>query len=61
MGIEGGTIVGGAPADLVLVRAAHVPEAVAGAPPRTLVMKAGRVVARDGALAGQPPSAASRG
>jgi cytosine/adenosine deaminase-related metal-dependent hydrolase len=50
MGRESG-IAEGAPADLVLVRAAHVPEAVAAAPPRELVVKAGRVVARAGTLA----------
>jgi cytosine deaminase len=61
MGIAGGTIAERAPADLVLVQAAHVPEAVASSPPRTLVMKAGRVIARDGALLDQPPSAESLG
>lgn len=40
----------GAPADLVLLRAAHVPEAVATAPPRALVIKGGKVVAREGRL-----------
>ncbi len=38
----------GAAADLVVVEAAHVPEAVATAAPRRLVIKAGRIVARDG-------------
>jgi len=42
----------GAPADLVLVRAAHAAEAVAVAPARELVVKAGRIVARDGRLDG---------
>ena len=41
----------GAAADLVLVAAEHVAEAVATAPPRALVVKAGRIVARAGALA----------
>jgi cytosine/adenosine deaminase-related metal-dependent hydrolase len=40
----------GAPADLVVVPATHVPEAVAEAPPRELVIKRGRIVARNGAL-----------
>jgi cytosine/adenosine deaminase-related metal-dependent hydrolase len=50
MGREGGAIVEGAPADLVVVRAAHVPEAVATAPAREMVIKAGKVVAKGGAL-----------
>jgi cytosine/adenosine deaminase-related metal-dependent hydrolase len=37
----------GASADLVAVRAESVPEAVAAHPPRTLVMKRGKVVARE--------------
>lgn len=45
-----GAIVAGAVADLIVVPAAHVPEAVAAAPPRSLVIKAGRIVARDGVL-----------
>jgi cytosine/creatinine deaminase len=40
----------GAAADLVAIPAASVAEAVAVHPPRALVMKRGRVVARDGAL-----------
>ncbi|MGG5887140.1 amidohydrolase [Falsiroseomonas sp. HC035] len=40
----------GAAADLVLVAAEHVAEAVATAPPRALVVKAGRIVARGGVL-----------
>jgi cytosine/adenosine deaminase-related metal-dependent hydrolase len=40
----------GEPADLVVVRAQNVHEAVAAAPPRQLVIRAGRVVARDGVL-----------
>ncbi len=40
----------GALADLVAVDAAHLPETVAAAPPRKLVVKKGRVVARDGSL-----------
>jgi cytosine/adenosine deaminase-related metal-dependent hydrolase len=51
IGIEAPRVEEGAPADLVVVRAAHVPEAVAAAPPRELVVKAGRIVARGGALA----------
>lgn len=40
----------GGPADFVVVAAGSVPEAVAARPRRAMVMKAGRVVARDGAL-----------
>lgn len=40
----------GSPADLLVVRAAHIPEAVASAPPRAFVIKAGQIVARDGRL-----------
>jgi cytosine/adenosine deaminase-related metal-dependent hydrolase len=50
MGREAG-IAEGAAADLVVVRAAHVPEAVATAPPRELVIKEGKVVAKEGRLA----------
>jgi cytosine deaminase len=44
-----GLTVGG-PADMVVVEAGSVPEAVASRPRRKMVIKAGRVVARDGAL-----------
>lgn len=40
----------GGPADLVVVEAGNVAEAVAARPGRKMVIKAGRVVARDGAL-----------
>jgi cytosine deaminase len=40
----------GAAADLIAVAAAGLPEAVAAHPPRALVVKRGRVVARDGRL-----------
>jgi len=40
----------GAVADLVAIPAGSIPEAVAAHPPRALVMKRGRIVARDGAL-----------
>jgi cytosine/adenosine deaminase-related metal-dependent hydrolase len=50
MGRPATRIVEGATADLVVLRAAHVPEAVAAAPARELVVKAGRVIARGGAL-----------
>jgi len=40
----------GAPADLVVVEAGSLAEAVAARPRRKLVIKAGRVVARDGVL-----------
>jgi cytosine/adenosine deaminase-related metal-dependent hydrolase len=43
-------IVEGAIADLIVVAAAHIPEVVATAPPRRLVIKGGRIVARDGTL-----------
>jgi cytosine deaminase len=39
-----------AAADLVAIPASSIPEAVAAHPPRTLVMKRGRIVARDGGL-----------
>ncbi|GAB3488566.1 amidohydrolase [Nocardiopsis coralliicola] len=42
----------GAPADLVLVAASGPAEAVAYCPPRDLVVKSGRVVARGGAFTG---------
>jgi len=50
LGLPDPVLVEGAAADLVLVDAAHVPEAVAAAPPRALVVKAGRIIARDGVL-----------
>jgi cytosine deaminase len=50
LGIEDHGLFEGSRADLVAVHAAHVAEAVATAPPRLLVIKAGRVVARDGQL-----------
>jgi cytosine deaminase len=40
----------GGPADMVVVEASGVPEAVATRPRRKMVIKAGRVVARDGQL-----------
>lgn len=65
IGRESG-IAEGAPADLVVVRAEHVPEAVAAAPARELVIKAGRIVARGGSLLrdgafDHPPKRASLG
>jgi cytosine deaminase len=50
MGLPGDGIREGAPADLVAVHAAHVPEAVAAAPPRIIIVKRGRIVAEDGRL-----------
>jgi cytosine deaminase len=50
LGIDGYGIREGAAADLVAVRAAHVPEAVVECPARSLVIKAGWVVAREGVL-----------
>jgi cytosine deaminase len=44
-----GIAVGG-PADFVVVEAGSLAEAVATRPPRTLVIKAGRIAARDGVL-----------
>ena len=49
MRLEGYGLVPGCHADLVLVDAESVAEAVAARPPRRLVVKRGRVVARDGA------------
>lgn len=46
LGLEGGTLKAGAPADLIAVRASGVPEAVAARPVRELVIKAGRIVHR---------------
>ena len=40
----------GAAADLIAVRAAGLPEAVAAHPPRAMVVKRGRIVAEDGKL-----------
>jgi cytosine deaminase len=51
LGAEGHGLREGAAADLVALRAdAGVPEAVAARPPRALVVKAGRVIAREGRL-----------
>jgi cytosine/creatinine deaminase len=46
----------GAAADLVAIDATSIAEAVAAHPPRALVIKRGRVVARDGALSAAIPS-----
>ena len=43
----------GAAADLVAIDATSVQEAVLGRSRRTLVMKAGRIIARDGRLVGR--------
>ena len=43
--------VAGSPADFVAVEAGSVAEAVATRPPRKLVIKAGRVVAKNGVFA----------
>jgi len=51
LGLEGYGLVAGAPADLVVVEAGSAAEAVVTHPVRDLVVKAGRVVARAGALA----------
>jgi cytosine/creatinine deaminase len=47
-GVAAYGIAPGAPADLCAVAASCVPEAIAAQPPRKWVMKAGRLVARDG-------------
>ena len=51
LGRSGHAIEVGAAADLVALPAASLAEAVAAHPPRTLVMKGGRVLARDARLA----------
>jgi len=50
LGIEGYGIAPGGPADFVVVEAGSLAEAVAARPRRKLVIKAGRLVARDGLL-----------
>jgi cytosine/adenosine deaminase-related metal-dependent hydrolase len=50
LGLSGRELTVGAPADLIAVPGLSIPEAVADHPPRSLVMKSGRVVARDGKL-----------
>ncbi len=50
LGLENYGLAEGCAADLIAVRAESVAEAVAAHPPRMLVMKRGRVVARDGKL-----------
>ena len=50
LGLEDCGLRVGGPADLVVVEADTVAEAVATRPGRKMVIKAGRVVARDGAL-----------
>ncbi|MEU2944546.1 amidohydrolase [Nocardiopsis alba] len=50
LGVEDHGLHVGGPADLVMVEARTVAQAVAQVPPRRLVMRAGIVVARDGAL-----------
>ena len=50
LGLGERNIAVGAPADLIAVHAQSIPEAVVSHPPRTVVMKRGRVVARDGKL-----------
>ncbi|WP_017590061.1 amidohydrolase [Nocardiopsis ganjiahuensis] len=53
LGIDDHGLAVGGPADLVVVDARSVAEAVAKVPERRLVLKAGAVVARDGAFAGR--------
>lgn len=50
LGLDDYTLKEGAWADLVAVPVASVPEAVVGHPPRLLVMKRGRIIARNGKL-----------
>jgi cytosine deaminase len=50
LGIPSYGLAAGASADFVTVNAASLPEAVATRPPRRLVVKAGRTIARDGVL-----------
>ena len=50
LGIEGYGIAVGGPADFVVVEAGSLAEAVATRPRRKLVVKAGRIVAKDGVL-----------
>jgi cytosine deaminase len=50
LGIEGYGIAAGGPADFVVVEAGSLAEAVATRPRRKLVIKAGRVVAKDGVV-----------
>ncbi|WP_431871709.1 amidohydrolase [Nocardiopsis eucommiae] len=52
LGIEDHGLTAGGPADLVVVDARSAAEAVARVPGRDLVIRSGRVVARDGALVG---------
>jgi cytosine/adenosine deaminase-related metal-dependent hydrolase len=51
LGLAGHGVKVGAAADLVAIPAGCIAEAVAAHPPRLLVMKRGRIVARDGKLA----------
>ena len=53
-GVAAYGLIAGAPADLCAVAASCVPEAIAAQPPRQWVMKAGRLVARDGARLAAP-------
>ena len=55
MGLAPGRIAPGAPADLVVLREPTIPEALAFHRPRALVMRAGRVVARDGDVTAEVP------
>jgi cytosine/adenosine deaminase-related metal-dependent hydrolase len=50
LGIAGYGIAAGGPADFVVVEAETLAEAIASRPRRKLVIKAGRIVARDGVL-----------
>ena len=54
LGIEGYGLHPGAPADLVVLDAGSLAEAVVVRPSRSLVLKAGRVVAHSNELAASP-------
>lgn len=52
LGLEGYGLEVGAPADFVVVPAAHIPEAVVAAPKTRTVYRAGRCIARNGTFLG---------
>lgn len=56
MGVGPHGLVIGAPADLCFVAAENAPAAVGGVPPRALVLKRGKIVARDGSMLASPAS-----
>lgn len=52
LGLEGYGVAVGTKADFVALKAEHVPEAVVAVPKQRIVYRAGRAVARDGAMIG---------